>query len=109
MTYLERGEQFRVRCDDLPWIPSKLAPGLSVKDVAVTGGLEMQFVRLDPGATIPVHTHECPEFIYVLEGELIVGGERLTQGWASIASVGSTHTDVHSEKGCVFLLVDRPI
>jgi len=109
MTYLERGQQIRANCDDIAWAPSKLARGLSVKDVAVADGLEMQFVRLDPGASIPVHTHDAPEFIYVLEGELIVGGERLTRGCASIASVASTHNDVHSEKGCVFLLVDRPI
>lgn len=109
MTYLERGQQFRAFCDAIPWTPSKLAAGLFVKDVAVTDGLEMQFVRLEPGANIPIHTHECPEFIYVLEGELIVAGERLTKGWASIASVSSTHSDVHSDKGCVFLLVDRPI
>ncbi|MBV9009056.1 MAG: cupin domain-containing protein [Verrucomicrobia bacterium] len=109
MNYLDNAQQIRADCNGLPWTPSKLAPGLSVKDVAVADGLEMQLVRLDPGATIPVHTHECPEFIYILEGELIIGGERLTEGSASVASIGSTHTDVHSDKGCIFLLVDKPI
>lgn len=109
MKTLNSGETlFRV-CDDLPWQPSKLAPGLSVKDVAVTDGLELQLVRLDPGARIPVHTHESPEFIYVLEGELIIGEERLGGGGASVASVGSKHSDVRSETGCVFVLVDRPL
>jgi hypothetical protein len=56
-----------------------------------------------------LHTHECPEFIYVLKGELILGGSRLSQGWASVASVGSVHSDVRSETGCVFVLVDRPL
>ena len=80
-----------------------------MKDVAVTNGLEMQIVRLEPGARIPPHTHECPEFIYVLEGELMLGDERLGPGSASIASVGSVHSEVHSETGCVFVLVDRPV
>jgi anti-sigma factor ChrR (cupin superfamily) len=80
-----------------------------VKDVAVTDGLEMQIVRLEPDARLPLHTHECPEFIYVLEGELIIGDRRLSDGWASVASVGSVHPDVHSETGCVFVLVDRPL
>jgi quercetin dioxygenase-like cupin family protein len=80
-----------------------------VKDVAVTNGLEMQIVRLEPGARIPPHTHECPEFIYILEGELMLGDERLGPGSASIASVGSVHSEVHSETGCVFVLVDRPV
>jgi hypothetical protein len=26
-----------------------------------------------------------------------------------VASVGSVHSDVHSETGCVFVLVDRPL
>ena len=98
-----------MRCEDLPWKPSTFAAEVFVKDVAVTGGLEMQIVRLQPGARLPLHRHECPEFIYVLEGDVTLAGQKLTPGWASIASVGSTHADVHSEKGCVFVLVDRPL
>ena len=109
MNALESGQLLCVRCDDLQWKPSTFAAGVFVKDVAVTGGLEMQIVRFEPGARLPFHTHECPEFIYVLEGELILGGQHLCRGWASVASVGSVHSDVHSETGCVFVLVDRPL
>lgn len=109
MKKLNSGELFTVRCDELPGAPSTFAAGLSVKDVAVTDGLEMQIVRMEPGARIPVHTHESPEFIYVLEGELILGTQRLGPGSASVASVGSAHSDVRSETGCVFVLVDRPV
>lgn len=106
---LGSGQLLCLRCDDLPWKPSAFAEGLFVKDVAVTDGLELQIVRLEPGARLPLHTHECPEFIYVLEGELILAGQHLSRGWASVASAGSVHSDVHSEKGCVFVLVDRPL
>jgi quercetin dioxygenase-like cupin family protein len=109
MNELNSGQVRCVRCDELPWKPSAFAAGLSVKDVAVTDGLEMQIVRLEPGARIPMHTHERPEFIYVLEGELIVAAERLGPGAASVASIGSVHADVRSETGCVFVLVDRPV
>jgi quercetin dioxygenase-like cupin family protein len=109
MNELDSGQLFCVRCDELPWKPSTFAAGLLVKDVAVTNGLEMQIVRVEPGARIPVHTHESPEFIYVLEGELILGAQRLGPGSASVASVGSVHSDVHSDTGCVFVLVDRPV
>ena len=109
MNKLDHGSLLCVRCDDLPWKPSTFAAGVFVKDVAVTGGLEMQIVRLEPGAQLPLHTHECPEFIYVLEGELVLAGERLCPGSASVASSGSVHSDVHSETGCVFVLVDRPL
>jgi len=109
MKQLEHGELFCVDCDDLPWTPSTFAQGLSVKDVAVAGGLELQFVRLEAGASIPLHTHELPEFIYVLEGELELAGQTLARGWASVAAIGSVHSDVRSAKGCVFLLVDKPV
>lgn len=109
MNALESGQVLCLRCDDLSWKPSTFAAGVFVKDVAVTDGLEMQIVRLEPGARLPLHTHECPEFIYVLEGELIIEGQQLGRGWASVASVGSEHSDVHSEAGCIFVLVDRPL
>jgi anti-sigma factor ChrR (cupin superfamily) len=109
MNDLKSGQLLCVRCDVLPWKPSTFAAGVFVKDVAVTAGLEMQIVRLEPGTRLPLHTHECPEFIYVLEGELTLGDQNLCPGWASVASVGSVHTDVHSETGCVFVLVDRPL
>jgi hypothetical protein len=36
-------------------------------------------------------------------------GQHLCRGWASVASIGSVHSDVHSETGCVFVIVDRPL
>ncbi len=109
MIQLEDGKLLCLSCDDLPWKPSTFAAGVFVKDVAVTGGLEMQIVRFEPGARLPLHEHELPEFIYVLEGELTVAGQHLRRGWASIASPGSVHADVHSDTGCIFVLVDRPL
>ena len=109
MNALNSGQLLCARCDDLPWKPSTFAAGVFVKDVAVTDGFEMQIVRLEPGARLPLHTHELPEFIYVLEGEVVIEGQHLSQGWVSVASVGSSHSDVHSETGCVFVLVDRPL
>ena len=96
-----------VRTADLAWRPSTIAAGVLVKDVAVTDGLEMQIVRFEPGARFPIHTHESPEFVFMLEGELVQGGRRLGPGWASVASAGTVDEDVYSETGCVFVLVDR--
>lgn len=109
MTELDDGKLLCLSCDDLPWKPSAFAAGVSVKDVVVTGGLEMQIVRFEPGTQLPLHAHELPEFIYVLEGELIIEGQHLPRGWASVASAGSVHADVHSDTGCIFVLVDRPL
>jgi hypothetical protein len=89
MSVLEPGAVRCVQTDDLPWRPSTMAPGVSVKDIAVTAGWEMQLVRFEPGARFPVHTHEQPEFLFILEGELVQAGRRLGRGWASVASPGS--------------------
>lgn len=100
-------DQKFVNTDDLPWRPSTFTKGVSVKDVATTEGLELQVVRFDAGARFPIHTHERPEFIFILEGELIQAGRRLGPGWASVSGVGSVDDDVRSATGCVFVLVDR--
>jgi anti-sigma factor ChrR (cupin superfamily) len=107
MSMLEEGALRCVNTNDLPWRASTFAPGVFVRDVATTDGWEMQVVRFDPGARFPIHTHERPEFVFILEGELIQAGRRLGPGWASVASAGSVDEDVHSETGCVFVLVDR--
>jgi hypothetical protein len=107
MSMVERGALRCVNTDELSWRPSAFARGVLVKDIAVTDGWEMQIVRFEPGARFPIHTHERPEFVFILEGELIQGGRRLGPGWASVASAGSVDEDVHSDTGCVFVLVDR--
>ncbi|HEX7370385.1 MAG TPA: cupin domain-containing protein [Rhodanobacteraceae bacterium] len=109
MKPLDRGQLFCIKCDDVPWQPSTFAKDVSVKNIAIAGGLEMQIVKFEPGAALPVHDHDIPEFIYVLEGDLCIAGQTLGPGWASIASEGSVHSDVHSMTGCTFVLVDRPL
>jgi len=104
---LEHGAVSCVNTGELPWRPSSFAAGVYVKDIAVTDGWEMQVVRFEPGARFPLHAHEWPEFVFILEGELIQAGRRLGPGWASVASAGSVDQDVHSDIGCVFVLVDR--
>lgn len=107
MSALEPGVLRSVKKDELPWRPSTMAARVWVKDIAVTDGWEMQIVRFEPGARFPTHTHERPEFLFVVEGELVQAGKRLGPGCASVGSAGSVDTDVHSDTGCVFVLVDR--
>src|SRR5262245_62114222 len=107
MSFLEHGALKGLDTEDLSWRQSTFTTGVSVKDVATTDGWEMQIVRFEPGARFPTHRHERPEFVFVLEGELVQAGRRMGPGWASVASSGSVDEDVHSDTGCVFVLVDR--
>ncbi|MEO7043866.1 MAG: hypothetical protein ABI091_01075 [Ferruginibacter sp.] len=109
MKTLNQGENIILQTDEVAWKPSTFANGLSVKDIAIAGGFEMQFVRMEACAKIPAHIHKLPEFIYILEGELIVADKVLTKGCVSIAAPGSQHLDVHTVHGCTFLLVDEPV
>lgn len=88
-----------------PFRPSTSASKVCVKDLGSADGYAMQLVRFEPGAVFPPHLHRGPEFIYILEGELIQHGRRLGPGWASVAAAGSVDDDVRSEPGCTFLTV----
>ncbi|MEX3919582.1 cupin domain-containing protein [Paraburkholderia sp. BR10872] len=89
----------------LPWVPSRFAPGVEVKNLGKADGRVMQLVRFAAGATFPDHRHTGPEFIYMLEGEAVQNGRRLTAGYVGIAERGTVDAGFHSDTGCVFLLV----
>jgi uncharacterized cupin superfamily protein len=79
-----------------------MASGVFVKDIAVTDGWEMQLVRVEPGARFPVHVHESPEFLFILEGELLRSGRRMGPGWASVASGDGRRGCVFRNRLCVY-------
>ena len=89
----------------IAWRKSNFAAGVQVKDLGSSDGQSMQLVKFDPGARFPLHQHAGPEFIYVIEGEVIQRGKRLGPGWAGIAPSGTEEDDFVSEVGAVFLLV----
>jgi len=91
--------------ESAPWRASTFAPGVEVKDLGGANGRAMQLVRFPPGTVFPVHTHRGPEFVYILDGEMVQNGRRLGRGWASVSAAGTADEDVRSDAGCVFLLV----
>ncbi len=88
-----------------PWRASTFAAGVEVKDLGSADGRAMQLVRFPPGTVFPLHKHVGPEFVYILEGEMIQNGVHLKRGWASVASAGTVDRDVRSEAGCTFLII----
>ncbi|MGP8440370.1 cupin domain-containing protein [Paraburkholderia fungorum] len=100
------GPQFRWSdSNDVPWIPSRFAQGVEVKNLGKADGRAMQLVRFSPGATFPDHLHTGPEFIYVLEGEVTWNGRLLTHGCAGVAEAGTLERGFRSITGCLFLLM----
>ena len=91
--------------DAVPWRRSDFASGVDVKDLGKSNGQAMQLVRFQPGARFPWHEHHGAECIYVLSGEVIQQGRRLSAGWAGIAPAGTQEDDFMSETGATFLLV----
>ena len=89
----------------IPWRKSTFAEGIDVKDLGTSDGRSMQLVRFAAGASFPLHRHLGPEFIYLLEGEAIQEGQRLSTGWSAVAAAGTVDTNFHSPTGCVFLTV----
>lgn len=89
---------------DLPWIPSKFADGVEVKNLGKANGRALQLVRFQAGASYPSHIHNYCEFIYVLEGEVFQNGRRLMAGSSTVASAGTMDETFVSPTGCLFLL-----
>ena len=89
----------------LPWTPSACASGVQIKNLGKANGRAMQLVRFEPGTVFPTHRHTGPEFIYMLEGEAVQNGQRLSPGWVGIAETGTVENGFRSDTGCVFLLI----
>ncbi|MBE9122754.1 cupin domain-containing protein [Tychonema sp. LEGE 07199] len=60
-------------------------------------------MRLEPGASFPLHRHAASEEVFVLEGDLIVEGEVCHQGDYIHSVPGSIHSPL-SEGGCLLLM-----
>lgn len=90
---------------NVPWRKSNSAEGVHVKDLGVSDGQAMQLVKFDAGTKFPWHKHIGPEFVYVLSGEVVQRGRRLSAGWAGVAPAGTEEDDFVSETGATFLIV----
>ena len=88
---------------------AKLAPMPGVTMWPLSGSnLTINFVRIEPGAEVPLHHHMHEQSGTVLEGTLIltIDGEtrHLTRGDAYIAAPHSVHGATSGPEGC--LVVD---
>lgn len=98
-----------VRSSDLPWRPlaetgvSGVAVKVLRRDPAADRAPTI-LLKFDPGASYPVHRHPGGEELFVLEGDLDVGGRSLGPGDYLFTPPGGVH-GVRSRGGCVLLAV----
>jgi quercetin dioxygenase-like cupin family protein len=70
-----------------------------------TMGRTTALVHMEGGVNYPPHRHTDSEELYLLEGDLTVGGQALRPGDYCAATTGSVHGRAHSVNGCTFILV----
>jgi quercetin dioxygenase-like cupin family protein len=85
------------------WRPTE-TPGLAfaVLRQHESGGATF-FLRFDAGVTARPHTHPAGEELYVVEGDITVGGRRLAQGDFLYTPPDESH-DAHAHAATVLLL-----
>lgn len=97
-TYVERGaESFE---------PTSVA-GISARKlfVDVENDRVTMLVRMEPGAAYPGHRHSGPEDCYVLQGDLIIEGERTLHGGDYVRAAPDSVHGVQSTRGGNLLLI----
>ena len=92
------------------WKASRV-PGVSVKVLRrdAETGASTSLVRLEAGAKFPAHDHPAGEEVFVIEGDVQIGGEKLRAGDYLYTPPSGKHA-ASSEHGCVFLVtLPKPV
>ena len=94
-----------VQASGTAWKASR-TPGISVKVLRSdkASGESTTLIRVDAGAKIPPHDHPGGEEIFVLEGDLTVGGDRMKAGDYLYTPPNAIHA-ASSQGGCLVLVV----
>lgn len=98
-TYVERGAE--------AFEPTNV-PGISARKlfVDVENDRVTMLVRMEPGSAYPGHRHRGAEDCYVIQGDLIIEGERTLHGGDYVrAAPGSVHRVQSTRGGNVLLIV----
>lgn len=81
-----------------------LHPGVTMKFLHDHGDAQSFLLRLEAGASIPMHSHEGDELCVVLEGSVLLNEVEGRAGTFHLALPGSGHQTVTSDTGCLLYL-----
>ena len=82
-----------------------VADDVSSKMLGMSGNRAFTLTRFDAGHTGTLHHHENPEFLYVVEGDLVSQGVEMSAGHAYTAQPGTSHDEFRTTNGCTVLVV----
>lgn len=93
------------RTETMNWQAQRV-PGCWAKPLLVEPQCKIatSLVRMDPGTHFPAHRHGGPEEVFVLEGDLVLEGQKMKPGDYCHAETGTIHSESYTESGCLFLL-----
>ena len=66
-------------------------------------------VRLDPGGRFPAHRHPAGEEVFVVEGQVRIGKDRLSQGDYLYAEPQSVHALSSEPGGTILVMLPKPV
>lgn len=90
--------------DSAVWL--SIGPGVLKRQLHVdaAAGWESYFLKLDPGAEMPPHSHSMVEECLVLSGDIEVDGEIAREGELHIAFAGHDHGALTSHGGALLYI-----
>jgi anti-sigma factor ChrR (cupin superfamily) len=89
----------------------KLAPGIVFKVLHLEPATNTRsiLIRMQPGTSIPVHSHKQEEHCLVIEGEVTIGEHVFRSGDWHVAMPGTSHSNFSTTTGClVFIRAENP-
>ena len=89
-----------------------IAPGVEVRGVWLDSGM-LGVVDLEPGAEVPLHSHPHDQLGYVVEGEITMTVDGVTETWGPGVGYaipgGVEHAGVAGPAGCRVIDVFVPL
>ena len=109
--------------DALPWEPPRPRPGNEPSPPARSGGVEekwlvypepgsdrfpISIVRFPPNFVFPKHWHTDGEFIMILKGTAVFGGQEIGPGTMAYNDARTIYgAEAAGPEGCEFLMIRR--
>jgi quercetin dioxygenase-like cupin family protein len=96
-------KQTFIQASSEQWLNMDRLPGVQFLPLAepVSEG-SIHLLKLKAGTTIPIHTHPCNEYVYVLSGVVETGGVTCSQGTFWI-------TPAHTQQGSHKAITDTEV